>query len=78
MSIRPLEVLAGHFEVVLRRHQLAVAKPFTNHMIGVLSGQFRLPGAPEVLKGLNPWLSARPMDDPLQLSPEVGVRASAP
>ena len=40
---------------------------------GEVFGEFRLPRATEVLEQLGPALQAGPLDDPKQLSPQVGI-----
>ena len=40
--------------------------------------EFRLPGAAEVLKELWPGLHTGPLDDPKQLSSQVGIRVAVP
>ena len=40
--------------------------------------EFRLPGAAEVLKELWPGLQTGPLDDPKQLSSQVGIRVAVP
>ena len=45
-------------------------------MHGELLGEFRLPGASEVLEELGPGLQTGPLDDPKQLSPQVGIRVA--
>jgi len=63
---------------MLGRNRLTVADPVADHVHGVLLGQLRLSGGPEVLEQLGPGGQAGLADDPLQLRPQVGVGVSIP
>ena len=69
-------MVVGDLQVVLRRDRLRVANPLTHDVHGELLGEFRLPSASEVLEELGPGLQTGPLDDPKQLSPQVGIRVA--
>ena len=69
-------MVVGHLQVVLRRDGLRVADPLANDVHGEVFGEFRLPRATEVLEQLGPGLQTGPLDDPKQLSPQVGIRVA--
>jgi len=63
----------GNREIVLGGNQGTVADPLADDVDGKFLGQLGFPAGPQILKEPGPGLRPRPMDDPLQLGPEILV-----
>lgn len=70
------KVLVGHLQIVLTRHDSAVAEPRANDVFRPVSRQFGLPCGSEVLPKLRPRLHAGPGQNPLELRAEICVPLS--
>jgi hypothetical protein len=68
---RRLEVGLGDLKVVLRRDRRAVADPLRDHVERVLTGEFSLAARAQVLEQPVPGRQAGPVDDPLELGPQI-------
>ena len=60
-------------EVVFLRHLLTISDPLAYHMLWERFGKLGLSGRPHVLKRFFPENYSRPLGDPCELGPEVGL-----